>query len=326
MTIAALPPLSSYNSSSSSFDAVGRRNELFFKMKNLIGKISIPLEVKKMAIDSFYSSAYLKEDFSISYNNQYPFIHPNLINIEIGIPSSYLFKTEDLPSNFLIQDFNDPHLYDEQFLKSFAEGINSLIESANRNQNPDNHFPLIKPPKDHSDFRYLRLFLMLLRDPMLFDKCKEFLIGHELCHALENNQSAFLWLEEGNRITYVAGTGVLGGLAFCGLGLVFSRTLRGLSLAGIGAMLSAATIALTRFGLSKCHEIEKNCDLGAIDALNDASGSIYYFETIRQLCLAEKARNASLPCDDQGNFLNDPSHPYLTSRIAYCRQWQNKEA
>jgi len=95
----------------------------------------------------------------------------------------------------------------------------------------------------------------------------------------------------------------------------------------VGRMKELLSKMTTLMGkISPQLEIEKNCDLGAINALKDASGAIYDFETNRQLNLTEKANHPTLPIDDQGNCIYHVRHPLMTSRIAYCREWQNKNA
>ena len=302
---------------------VERAHELVSKSKELVKELSPELKINKLVFNSLYSMAHLAQRYSGSNDSA---DHSIYITSDLVIPVSYLFKTEDLPTNFRIQNFNDPRLYDEQFLHSFVEWINFSIASLNRSQNSDNHLPLTKMPKDQGDFRLLRLYIMLLRDPVLFEKTKAHTIGHELCHALEENQTVFHWKFPG-RMTYVPRIGILGGLSLCGLGLIFAPLISlrvGLSLAGFGAALGIATIALYRFGLSKCREIEKKCDLRAINVLKDASGAIYLFETMRQILLEERSRDLSLPIDRDGNYLNDLEHPDLTSRVLYSLEWQTK--
>ncbi len=300
-----------------------RAHELVSKSKELKKEISQEIKINKLVFNSLYSTARLAQGYRVSNDSV---DHSIYFTSDLIIPVSYLFKTADLPANFRIQNFNDPRLYDEQFLRSFVQWVNSSIESLNCSQNSEDHLPLTKMPKDPGDFRLLRLYIMLLRDPILFEKTKAHTIGHELCHALEENESVFQWNFPG-RMTYVPKIGILGGLSLFGLGLVFAPLISlrvGLSLAGFGAALGTATIALYRFGLSKCREIEKKCDLRAINVLKDANGAFYLFETMRQVLLAERSRDPSLPIDKNGNYLNDLEHPDLCSRVQYCLEWQAK--
>lgn len=308
-----------------SFNLTQRLDDLSAKTSKLFKKISPQEKMTTIRIGSFHSDAGLDGRYSYHMNWQYPFFHVDCSSAEIVLPSYYLFKSEDIPSNFKIQDFDDPRLHDEQYLRSFAEWMNAVVQCINEDER-NHRLPLIENPKDHNDFRNLRLFLMLLRDPLLFEKSKEHVIAHELCHGLNKNQSLFIFLE--TKFNSLPAIGILSGLALCGAGMVFAPFTSlpiGLSLIGSGVALTAATTALTYFGFSKCCAIEKKCDLGAVKALKDARGAIYHFEMIRQLNLCEKAKNPSLPIDDTGNCIYDVYHPFLTSRISYCREWQDEQ-
>jgi len=169
-----------------------------------------------------------------------------------------------------------------------------------------------------------------LRNPNLYEKMKYFLIGHELNHALDENRSIFLALEDQKNINAVAIAIIVGvAVLVLSLGLIPFVTLPViLGLASFGVVLLATSCISIRYGFGKCIEIEKKCDMGAVNALKDASGGIYYFENscLKNLHRREKDPSLSNDVDEKGNYLCDFSHPHLTTRIEYLQKWQSEQA
>ncbi len=239
----------------------------------------------------------------------------------VKLPPWYLFKYEDIPAQFRIHDANDPRLTDPNFLNQFAAWINGKITEFGLTS-------ICRP----ADFGALQRVILLLRDPVLFAKSKDFVMGHEVSHLsqyrreqLDHYCGLFQELVSFGGIT----TGIC--ILFAVISIVpvaqLSVTI-GVSSIAIG-VIGASTINLMhkskgfQLPLSQIEE-EKKADLDSARVLGDVDGGVYYFQT--QMLANVKLRNR-LPSlrssiDERGNNLRDKDHPLYSDRVDYLKKWK----
>lgn len=238
----------------------------------------------------------------------------------VKVPFWLLFRHEDVPAQFLLRDLQDPRLLDSAFLTQMAAWMNQKIQEAGLT-----HF--CRP----TDFGTLQLFLQLLRDPAEYARARDFVIGHEVAHLAHTKEE---WVAEMLSMAQdsVAAFGVIAPLFCLVLILGFSpliSAVAALSTAGIALSISTASFVIwftqknSPPSLSDIEQ-EKKADLDSAQALHNAAGGIYYFDTVRihQLRI-RNSNSASSSIDPLGNNLKDKKHPPLTDRVAYLRQWQS---
>lgn len=237
------------------------------------------------------------------------------------IPSWFLFRAEDIPVRFHIANLDDPRMTDPNFLNQMADWMNEKIREAGLTS-------LCRP----ADRGVLQHVIKLLRDPSLYEKSRDFIIGHEmahLAHSLEMDKTSSIQ----DILETLCFAGIVTGILFLFLAVAF------LPFVTVSVTLTIAGVAIAISGISCIAwfnraakppapsdvEEEKNADLDSVKALKDASGGVYYFETSRQHNLAIRLTNSERRnrIDAQGNNLGDKKHPPLSDRIAYLRQWGN---
>jgi hypothetical protein len=299
------------------FELSQRKQELEVKVQKLASQICSGNSVRTR-IEHFSSGPHQFDTNTFTCSLRYPFFTKES-QPEIGLPSYFLFKSEDIPAQFKIQDINDPRLDDDDFLKNFAEWMNAV--------NRKYHLPEIDVTRD---LYSLKEFLISLRNPDLFEKMKDFLIGHELNHAADENRSVFMALEN-QEYTELLTIGVIIGAAILllSLGLIpFVSLPIVLSLAALGVTMFGASFITLRHGLAKCVEIEEKCDMGAVKTLKDANGGIYHFENscLTRLNLRKNKSSGFQHIDEKGNNIHDHWHPHSSTRIAYLKQWQTEQS
>lgn len=220
----------------------------------------------------------------------------------IKLPTWYLLKYEEIPSRFLIHDINDPRLLDERFLEGFSDWINDKLTEGGLSS--------ICRSSKPSDIQRL---ILLLRDRDLFEKTKDFSIGHELGH-IAYSKEKFLWL---GAVTVGIVALVLSLLLIPILGLA-------IGLVGAGIALAITSVGVYRLPKLSDNEQEKKADLDAVKMLKDATGGIYNFETHmmfnRRIRLQDSQNESKY--DQKGNNLRDKRHPPLSDRVDYLQQWQ----
>jgi hypothetical protein len=245
-----------------------------------------------------------------------------LQNNMIKLPTWFLFKYEDIPARFRVVNLDDPRIADNNFLNELAGWMNARFQEAGISS--------VIRPADHG---ILQTVIKKMRDQNLYEKCKDFTLCHELSHLNHSQiQQRTYYLNGIQEIISVSG--VIGGilLLFLAVAIIpFVELTVTLVVSGIATTVSILAILAW---LNKAEptsspsaiEEEKHADLDAIEALQDASGGIYLFETHRQQNQAIRRSHPTkiLYIDEHGNNLKDKNHPPLTERIAYLRQWQSQ--
>jgi len=290
------------NGSNFSHTAQMRLNEIKSKIKNLESKMGVQKSVN-LSIGKFGEMACAK-----------------LGENTIQLPPWFLFNYEDIPERFRVSNVDDHRLRDPDFLNDLAGWMNEKFQQAG-----------ISSVVRRADFGILQATISLVRDRNLYEKSKDFTIAHELAH-LNHTQ-----VDESNFYLHrvqetISAGGLISGIFLLVLAvsiLPYVPIAVTLVVAGVGVSVSIATLIswLNRSlpSVQKSHvEEEKLADLDAVEALQDAQGGIYYFDSLRIHNLAVRSSNSSAisQVDLQGNNLKDKGHPLLTERIAYLRQWQ----
>jgi len=240
-----------------------------------------------------------------------------LLNKSICLPSWFLFKYEDIPERFRIRDMSDPRFNDSRFLNEVAGWMNEKIAELGLTT-------ICRP----ADREILKNFIYILRDPSLFEKGKDFIIGHELAHLAHFQEGLAIKLYDSI---------ALGGIMAAFFLLFLTVSMAPIVHLGITVGVCGIAIAMTVGGIcgSLAHqrhaalsmiEEEKKADLDAVKMLNDAKGGIYYFQSSidRHLALRRSSFAAQRDIDERGNNLKDKHHPPLTDRVAYLTQWQRE--
>jgi hypothetical protein len=280
-----------------------RLQEIQGKIQNLESKMGIEKSTK-LEIIEFKKS---------------PCAHHTRQGDTIKLPSWFLLKYEDIPHRFRITNNDDPRLVDINFLNDFAGWINRQFQEAG-----------ITSLVRRVDYGVLQSTIKLMRDRDLFEKSKEFTLAHEMAH-LNHFQGREKSFNLQNTHLVVSGAGFIGGLLLMVLAasifpyvtiavtLVVGGIAATVSIAAIVNMLNQSTPVLNPAAV----EEEKLADMDAVEALQEAQGGVYFFETYRSHNLAIRAsRQAISQIDELGNNLRDTAHPPLTERIAYLRQWE----
>jgi hypothetical protein len=288
----------------SSFNLDVRLEEIRSRVRNLKGKMKVEQRVQ-LALGKFNETPCA---FTIAK--------------KIQLPPWFLFKYEDIPMRFRVTSFDDPRLVDQNFLNDLAAWMNEKFHEAGLSS-------VVRQPADHG---ILQKVIALMRDRDLYDKSKDFTLAHELAH-LNHAQVAERSLSH-NIQESVSVAGIIGGifLLFLAVSITpFVHLAVTLTVAGIAMTVSIVAILAwlnkTNSPASVSDVVEeKNADMDAIEALQDASGAIHYFETYRQFNLAVRQSSPATQqdIDANGNNLLDKAHPPLTERIAYIRQWQSQ--
>lgn len=238
----------------------------------------------------------------------------------IGLPSWFLFRYDDIPERFRLASVDDPRVTNRDFLNDLAGWINGKLQEAGISH-------LVRP----ADYGILQSTIMTMRDPELFEKSKDFILGHELAHLnhtqVEQNKFYSDKVQEA-----VSGGGLIGGILLIVLSvsllpyipIVVSLVAGGIGLAlSIGSCVNALKNPVSPSAVTAVAE-EKHADLDSAEALQDARGGIYRFDTLRVHYLGIRQTNPSMRnrIDENGNNVEDTKHPPLTERIAYLRRWQ----
>jgi hypothetical protein len=289
---------------STHFNYENRFDEIKEKLRNLERKLNLSVNVN-LGIANFDDSAYFQPSKNI-----------------IKLPPWFLFKYNDIPHNLRITDVNDPRLNDSHFLNAFAAFLNSKISESG-----------LSCICRRADQTTLARVIKLLRDPVLYEKGKDFILGHELAHFFVNQRIKANFSQRLQEVVSIGGIG-------CGVVLLFWAVAI-IPLAHITATVCIGTCALIITSISigtwikrskeetvphpslSDIEEEKFADLQAVRILGDAEGGIYYFKTqmIHHLairCLHKKA------VDALGNNLKDTKHPKLSDRVEYLQEWQRE--
>lgn len=296
----------------SSFNLQQRKNKLNERVQYLAGKI-LPEKTIKLKIEPFNETAHQSETITHILGGRFPFYEIEKLQ-NVNLPMHYLFKYEDIPFQFRIKDFNDPRLKDEKFLNSFAQWVNSI--------NQQLKLPNIDTKKN---ICAIKKFLTSLCNEELFEKAHDFVIAHEISHALDKNRSSFLFLENFRNIERLTFATILAAiLLIVALAIIpFVNLIIVLSLVGISLVVAGGSISIMVVGTKKCRGIEKNCDMNAAKVLNDARGGIYHFENSIRRHLGQLEENPSLPINPNGDFRLDLVHPRLSERVKYLKKWQS---
>lgn len=322
MSSLAIPVISSNNPSLpaslqaasllySSFNLDQRTQELNARVQSLVDRIA-PGSRLGTVIGSFSSDAAMPVERHFS--TTFPFLELRPVG-HIKLPSFCLLKYEDIPLQFR----NDHCPNEEQF----AAWVNTI------------HQPQQLPELNPSECTDILVkFLISLRDRDLFEKQKDFIIAHEICHTLVENLNPLLYfatdrMGEVSAFTLKIGLGIYTSLLLVSLGiissahwpLIFTSTIIGLAVIGVLRLVYWHSLRIRQ-------QIEENCDMQAVRALNDARGGIYYFqnEIAAHIVLRRSIPSLASAIDHRGNALEDRYHPPLTARVAYLQQWQNQHA
>jgi hypothetical protein len=232
----------------------------------------------------------------------------------VKIPAWFLFKYDDIPQRFQIATMDDPRLTDPRFLNEFSDWMNEKLFEAGLSS--------VVRPIHHG---VLQIVIKLMHDPDLYEKSKDFVLGHELAH-LDHDQTQLQ--------ASLSLLGITGGIFLFSLALAiipFVQLTISVTVIAVAVIVSISSVLgwMNKGGLPvslPSVEEEKKCDLDSVKALQDANGGIYWFETYRRHNLAFRRQNSASAqdIDAWGNDLNDKKHPPWTERIAYLREWQSQ--
>lgn len=288
------------NTSYSHFNARVRFNKIESKIRKLEAKMGVQKSVQ-LNIDKFSESP-----------------HASHANNMVVLPSWFLFKYEDIPSQFRLDSLNDRRLVDRRFLTELAGWMNEKFREAGLSS-------VIHP----ADYGILQTVIMRMRDRDLYHKSRNFTLCHELAH-LNHHQTA----ERALFWESISIAGIIGGISLLFVAVAVIPLVHlavTLTMGGIAVTISTTGVLAW---LNKPNspaaaspvEEEKNADMDAVEALQEARGGIHTFETHRLFNLAVRRGDPSTQCkiDLNGNYLEDTKHPPLTERIAYLRQWQSQ--
>ncbi len=225
----------------------------------------------------------------------------------VKIPSWFLFHYDDIPERFRIADCQDAKYYNEAFLLEMAAWMNGKLVAAG-----------FRHRCQPVNLGALQRMLTLLSDRNLYERAKNFILGHELSHVLQGeiNRDAFRsQLLRGALVFFLS----------CALipllGAAFST-----SVAALGALACSAG-GLYYFYRSfdpipfNAIASEKDADLRSVQMLGDAVGGIYYFQMslLNNLLICLHNPQLRNEYDGKGNNLKDKSHPLLTDRVTYLQ-------
>lgn len=276
---------------SSTFSCLSRFHELEQKVGDFQKRLGI-LDPVLLKISSFHKSPRALSNRQI-----------------IKVPSWFLFHYDDIPEQFRIVDCKDPRLLDEAFLHKVAAWMNGKMAQSG-----------FRHSCQSENIGALQNALIHMGDRTLYEKGKDFILGHELTHILqgEMQQNAF-------RSQILRGLLVF--LANCALipffGAVFSTGI------AVFTALTCSAGAIYYFYRSwdpipfDAIASEKDADLRSVQILGDATGAIHYFQTSLMKNLLLCIHNPELrgEFDEKGNNLADKGHPPLTERIAYLKEY-----
>jgi hypothetical protein len=261
---------------------------------------------------------------SINFSCNRPDDSPHFKSIKniIKVPSWFLFKYNDIPQNFRITNVNDPRLTDSSFLKAFAAFLNSKISESG-----------LSCICHRADDTTLAKVIRLLRDPVLYEKSKDFILGHELAHSFVNQCIKVNLSRRLKEIFSIGGIGYGIFLLFLALALIpLVATTVTVCIATCAVTITVISIGIwikrsnektvPHPNLSPIQE-EKFADLLAAQILGDAEGGIYYFKTTMIHHLAIRCLHKK-KFDALGNHLKDTKHPKLSERVEYLQKWQNR--
>jgi hypothetical protein len=300
----SIPQLNHRDVFFSPFNKDERFEEIKSRIRHLEGKMGVGKSVQ-LALNAFHKSpcAYLGQN-------------------TIKLPTWFLFKYEDIPAGFRVASLDDPRLLESHFLNELAAWMNEKFREAGLSS--------VIRPADHGT---LQRVIGLMRDCDLYEKSRDFTLGHELAHLnhtqVKERILQALYLQES-----VSAAGIVGGIFLLCVALSiipFVHLTVTLIVAGVAISVSIAAIV---FWLNKATppasissvEEEREADMDALNTLQEARGGIHYFETLRQQNLAVRQSNPDQRrvIDENGNNLRDKKHPTLTERIAYIRHWQSQ--
>lgn len=241
----------------------------------------------------------------------------------VQVPFWFLFRYQDVPAQFRLTNINDPRITDDRFLSQLAAWMNQKIVGAGLGA-------ICRP----ADKEVLQTVLKLLRDPNKYEECKNFVLGHEMAHHAFKQElnEAFLAQDQCDIfglgglvlliVMYVVAVSII---PLVNVSLTFS--LIGITVMITSAVFLHAHLRPTIPAIADRLENEKQADLSAARALQNAEGGIYYFESHRlhNLALCNGFVERSIHYDILGNAIYDKDHPPLTTRIDYLRAYQSEQ-
>lgn len=241
----------------------------------------------------------------------------------INLPSWFLFKYEDIPTQFCLHGTSDPRLANQNFLSEFATWMNGKITEFGLTS-------ICRP----ADFGVLQNVILMLRDPELYAKAKDFIMGHEIAHLSHFRREQLDYYRR-----FIQEVISLGGITagICMLFAVVSiipvvqlTVTVGVSGVAIG-MIGASVLNLLNKSkdfqpsLSQIEE-EKKADLDSVRMLRDVDGGVYYFQTsmLRNVKVRNSMPSTRSSIDERGNNLNDKDHPLHSDRVDYLKRWKTE--
>jgi len=241
---------------SSPFNARARLDEIESKICTLKRKIGVD-KIIKLALGQFSESPCAQ-----------------LKNNTIKLPTWFLFRYDDLPQRFRIANLDDPRLEDLNFLEELAQWMNIKFREAGL-------LSVISP----ADYGILQRVIKLMRDRDLYEKSKDFTLGHELAH-LNYAQVKQQILYSHNIQECVSTTGIIGGilLLFITVSMIpFVHLTITLTVGGIAVTVSILAILArlnkTPPAFPSAKEEEKKPDINVLKALKKEIGGFYFFKT-----------------------------------------------
>lgn len=238
----------------------------------------------------------------------------------IKLPSWFLFKYDDIPVRFRIADASDPRIEDPQFLEEFRTWINDNLRASG--------LSTLCRPNDQSHLKFL---IMLMRDPDLYERSKEFTMSHELAHLFHAEREGEVQIMQAIQEAVSIG-GIVAGIALIIVAIALIPIAHVLVILGVSAL--AMTVAVGGFfgwvnrpqsqGSLSGIEEEKMADLDAAKILGTGDGGVHFFQTriLRNLALRRQGLASVREIDSQGNYLLDTGHPKLSERVEYLRNWR----
>jgi Peptidase family M48 len=233
----------------------------------------------------------------------------------VRIPYLFLLKTTDIPKKFQLSGLDDPLLKSDKFLQEFAEWSQEYMSV---------------PKKTKLSFlekEVIRTFLEFIRDPVLSEKAKTFVLNHEVSHiALKHchnstNPIGLICSSLFSKFTLLIPVLILAVSITACLTLSLPVSLV-ISLA-LAAYLSVVAVQIFR-NIRCSRALEKQADLNAVKFSQDAKeGGTYLFDVFRRS--QQKARKnsflARLMYSSSGNNrLLYLTHPSENARIRYLNK------
>ncbi len=234
----------------------------------------------------------------------------------ISLPYLFLLKASDLRKEYQSLKIDDPMLQEDIYLDSFGVRAQKF-------------FNLPKKSLDFIDKQIIRTFLQYISNPALAEKAKDFVLGHEVAHIMNQHDH-----NSADPIAMLVESAFSGSTALANATIFAIAIATGLWTTMPLVVLSCATAATTTTvgyriiqESNHSHACEKDADLtSARHVKNAKEGGVYLFETFMKC--QKNAREHSFLYRLLFNSDGDTrvlwlTHPYESERASYLKQFKN---